>query len=222
MRCVQQGRPNRQPVAIHERVWEQSQTRWKPEATHALLAIIGVIWVLQWITALALPSAFVWTFLIGPDWFIRPWSLITSTLSHSLVKITHILFNGFMLWSFGPVLERIIGQKRFFFWFFVSGALAGVAQVALDPGFALGASGAIMFILGVLVMLMPKNQVLLFGIIPAPFWATVAGFALLDVFGVIGPENSIGNFAHLAGLALGVWYGYRLKTAPVRPAQWLP
>jgi len=37
------------------------------------------------------------------------------------IGITHILFNLLTLWSFGPVLEQVLGSKRFFILYFVSG-----------------------------------------------------------------------------------------------------
>lgn len=57
----------------------------------------------------------------------RSWQIITHMFMHAPfndpygVGIMHILFNMLTLWSFGPVLEQILGSKRFFILYFVSG-----------------------------------------------------------------------------------------------------
>lgn len=188
--------------------------QWKPQATYALLIAMAAMWLLQNVVARMwgeLP--YIWIFLIGTDWYARPWTLVTSTMAHSLAGLSHLFFNGLMLYFFGPPLERIMGAKRFLIWFFVAGALAGVFQVALSGGLALGASGAIMFVFGALVMIMPRHTVLVWGLIPAPFWALGLFYAVLDLLGAIGPANGIGNFAHLSGMAIGLALGYRIKRA---------
>lgn len=208
-------------MAIHERVWENDApsqryvepVAWKPRATHALLAIIGGVYLLEWLAySIGGPGLMAWFFAIGPlgdwPWYMRPWTLITSTLAHAFPGFGHILINGLMLFFFGPILERLIGAKKFLFWFFVSGAIAGIVQVTISSHLALGASGALMMIFGALVIIMPKEKILVYGIIPVPFWAAGIGYALLDVFGAIGPSTGIGNFAHLTGMAVGLWLGW--------------
>lgn len=151
-------------------------------------------------------------FPIGPAWYASPWTLLTSTLSHG--GFVHILFNGLVLYFFGPHLERLIGTKRFVALFLVAGAVSGVLQVLIQPGLALGASGAINMVLGALVVIMPNARILLYGIIPIRFWMATVGFALLDILGFLGyGAEGIGNVAHLSGLALGLWVGYRTKRA---------
>ncbi len=55
----------------------------------------------------------------------RSWQVITHMFMHAPlgqgIGITHILFNLLTLWSFGPVLEQVLGSKRFFILYFVSG-----------------------------------------------------------------------------------------------------
>ena len=206
-------------VAIHERVWEQGeaprrrpmpQTDWHPRATFTLLGSMVGVFVLQWLAILAAGTLALhnFVFAIGPDWYIRPWTLITSTLAHDPTGLWHIFVNGLVLFFFGPILERIIGMKRFVAWFFASGALAGIIQVSITGGGALGASGAIMMVFGALVVLMPHEKVLIWGIVPVPFWAAGIGYALLDVLGVLTPADGIGHFAHLSGMAIGLWVGW--------------
>lgn len=53
------------------------------------------------------------------------WQIITHMFMHAPmgqgVGLTHILFNMFTLWSFGPVLEQYLREKRFLFLYFASG-----------------------------------------------------------------------------------------------------
>lgn len=153
-------------------------------------------------------------FLIGPDWLGRPWSVITSIFAHG--DLMHLLFNGLMLFFFGPALERIIGGKDLTLMFMAAGAASGIVQVELSGGLALGASGAIMMVFGTLVILMPKQKILVYGIVPVPFWAAGIGYAALDVLGAFNPNDGIGNFAHLSGMAMGLAYGLGLREAAKR------
>jgi len=148
------------------------------------------------------------------------WTWITSIFSHSPVSFTHILFNGIVLYFFGPPVERVIGSKRFSALFLVSGVLAGLAQVVLTVvmggvGGVLGASGAIMAILALLTVLNPGLTVQLYFILPIPIWVLTGGYALLSVVGVLGGPSlagaNVANLAHLGGLVVGYLYGQHIK-----------
>ncbi|MCW3160744.1 rhomboid family intramembrane serine protease [Chryseobacterium oryctis] len=55
----------------------------------------------------------------------KSWQIITHMFMHASVKesggIMHILFNMFTLFSFGPVLEQTLGDKRYLILYFLSG-----------------------------------------------------------------------------------------------------
>lgn len=51
--------------------------------------------------------------------YFRSWQIITHMFMHG--GFTHILFNMFTLFSFGPVLERTLGEKKYVILYFVSG-----------------------------------------------------------------------------------------------------
>ncbi|WP_248515044.1 rhomboid family intramembrane serine protease [Salinarchaeum laminariae] len=152
------------------------------------------------------------------------WTYVTSIFAHS--GIAHIAFNSIALYFFGPIVEKRIGSKRFTALFFGAGILASVGSVAVpllldEPMAGLGASGAILAILGVLTILNPDLRVLLFFAIPMPLWVLTIGYGVLSVFalGVGGPgAGGIGHVAHLSGLLIGLAYGQYLKeqgvTAP--------
>lgn len=60
----------------------------------------------------------------------RVWQLITYMFIHG--GWTHILFNMFALFSFGPILEYAIGPKRFFNLYFICGIGAALFQMVVQ------------------------------------------------------------------------------------------
>lgn len=76
----------------------------------------------------------------------------------------------------------------------------------------LGFSGAVMGISSVAACLAPTAQVQLYGIIPLPLWALVAGYAAYDGYYVNSSDSRIGHAGHLGGLAFGLaYYALRLR-----------
>ncbi|WP_066321440.1 rhomboid family intramembrane serine protease [Bacillus sp. FJAT-29814] len=76
------------------------------------------------------------------------WRLITPTFMHS--GFSHMLFNSFSLVLFGPALERMLGGVRFLLVYLVSGFIANVATLLLEPltYTHVGSSGAIFGLFG--------------------------------------------------------------------------
>lgn len=217
---------------VHERVWEKSPDRpsmrvsvggaaaereWRPMGTWGLLAAFVGVYVLEIMTLSRSATAFerIWT--IEPGWWLRPWTPFTSSLAHDPFRLNHILINGLMLYFFGPILERIIGARPFVLLFMAAGALSGILQVQITESFfggspgALGASGAIMMVFGALAVIMPRQKLLLFFVIPTPFWVAAVGYAAYDVLLGFFATDDIGHFAHLAGMAIGAVYGMRIR-----------
>jgi membrane associated rhomboid family serine protease len=58
------------------------------------------------------------------------WQIITYMFLHG--GWTHILFNMFALFSFGPILEHTIGSKRFFTLYFICGIGAALLQMGVQ------------------------------------------------------------------------------------------
>ena len=136
----------------------------------------------------------------------KPWTLLTTMFLHG--NFSHLLFNMYALILFGPLVERKIGSKRFLFAYFLSGIVASFA--ALYYPSALGASGAIMGIIGLVIMLFPDLKVLFFFIVPMSMRTAGIIFALIDVFGFFAGSSGVAHLAHLAGLSVGLIYGYYL------------
>ena len=154
------------------------------------------------------------------------WTLVVHMFSHG--GLFHLFINMFVLFSLGSLSERIIGRKRFFWFYMISGIFAGILSVLLagfygfgfgerifgSPDvFMVGASGAIFAIAGLFVMLLPKLR---FMIIFLPFFSLPAYIMvplvlLLTWAASITAGLPIGNVAHFGGFLVGIVYGYYLR-----------
>jgi len=145
------------------------------------------------------------------------WTFITSMFLHG--GLFHLFANMLSLIFIGSLVERIIGTKRYLFFYIISGLFAGLFFVASSliftsdlNTFAVGASGALFGLVGLLVLLTPNLPVYVM-FIPIPIKMKYAGpgiLALLWFISVAG-DLPIGNTAHLGGLVAGVFYGLYLK-----------
>ncbi|MCB9358724.1 rhomboid family intramembrane serine protease [Candidatus Woesearchaeota archaeon] len=172
-----------------------------------LLIIVGinaVAYLLQWLipgftNMFLLDSSVVWN---------EPWRFLTSMFLHSMNDPFHIIFN--MMWVFfmGSMLIARIGNRRFLAIYLISGILAGILY-SFTGERALGASGAVMGIIGVCIILIPK-QIIYINFLPVPLWLAGIAFVVIDTLGIFLPNN-VANTAHLAGLAVGLIYGIYLR-----------
>ncbi|MFH1473321.1 MAG: rhomboid family intramembrane serine protease [Candidatus Aenigmatarchaeota archaeon] len=144
--------------------------------------------------------------LESSDVFSRPWILVTSIFLHG--SIEHLFYNMFALALFGSILERIIGGKKFLVLYFLAGIIAGLGTIPFYEA-SLGASGAIMGILGTLAVLRPGMRVYI-SYVPMPMAAAVVVWAAGDLIGFFAPSN-VANAAHLFGLGFGLIIGFYLK-----------
>lgn len=144
------------------------------------------------------------------------WTLLTSMFVHA--SLGHLFVNMISLFFVGNFVERLIGKKRFIAFYFLSGLIAGLFFVFLSLVFksefnmyAVGASGAIFALAGLLMILIPRLPVLVFFIIPMPLWAAM----IVLLFGVwiisLAIGLPVGNTAHLGGFVAGVAFGSYLR-----------
>lgn len=206
-------------------------SRLDGKMTYVIMGICVGVYLLEYVVLAGWGWLFDDLFIIQfSDFLLQPWTIVTSVFSHAPDRLNHILFNMLALLFFGGTVEKLIGTRRFTYLFLSAGAIAGVAQVVfmhvlaratdgawgdLDSA-ALGASGALQGIMGTLVVLAPTLTVLVFFIVPAPLWALTILYVLLDVVGVITPNSGVANLAHLAGLAVGLAYGWHLRKKGLR------
>ena len=149
--------------------------------------------------------------LVPGELFIHPWTLLTHMFVHA--SIYHVFSNMLAVYFFGEFLYEIVGEKKFFFVYFVGGLFGGLFftlfAYTLLPGLlfipAVGASGAVYALGGSLAVLRPNARVMIFPFpVPIPLWLAVLIGLLLIAPGVAWQ-------AHLGGALFGALTGFFLR-----------
>ena len=200
-----------------------------------------IINLLFWVASLVLPKVGIdLVQLLGlhfpgvKDFY--PFQFVTYMFMHG--GFSHIFFNMFAVFMFGPILEQTWGPKRFLFYYILCGIGAGLIQegvqyiqyitelsqhtevnligygiISMDQYLnmmtTVGASGAVYAILLGFGMLFPNQPMFIFPL-PFPIKAKyfVIGYALIELFS--GLANNPGdNVAHFAHLG-GMIFGFIL------------
>jgi membrane associated rhomboid family serine protease len=145
------------------------------------------------------------------------WTFLTSMFMHG--GFIHLLVNMFSMFFVGSLVERILGPKRYLYFYIMAGLAAGIFFVLLafifgaDLGtYAVGASGALFGLIGLLTLLTPNLPVYIM-FIPIPIRMKYAAPGLLILLWLISIAGNvpIGNTAHLGGLVAGIAYGIYLR-----------
>jgi len=153
----------------------------------------------------------------------QPYQLVTHMFMHG--SPTHILFNMFGLYTFGPAIETYYNSKKFGLLYLVAGFGAilihllvlsyeiRIGQASLNNS-VVGASGAVMGIVAAYATIFPKNLVSIpFLPIMLPARTFIIGYVAMDlVLGLSNANTGIAHFAHLGGALFGfllVWYWQR-------------
>lgn len=192
------------------------------------LIIINLLFWFTIILVVSINPNLIKYFALQPISFIQGkylWTIFSSMFSH--VFFWHIFANMVTLFFIGNLVERLLGRRRYFSFYLISGIIASLFFVLLSVAFggtfwgerifgspeifALGASGAIFGLAGLITILIPKMKVLVFFIIPMPMWIAMVFF--LGFFWVLSTFAGlpIGNSAHLGGFLTGMIYGLYLK-----------
>lgn len=83
-----------------------------------------------------------------PSDYSQPWRLITACFLHA--NLMHIVFNMWVLVDLAPAIEELYGAPRFFFLYTACG-IGGYLLSGFLGHFSIGASGAIVGLIGVLL-----------------------------------------------------------------------
>ena len=149
------------------------------------------------------------------------WTFLTSMFMHG--GFFHLFVNMFSLVFVGSFLQKILGQKRYLWLYLISGLFAGLFFVFLSlipvqflsadfDVFAVGASGALFGLIGLMMLLTPNLPVYMM-FIPIPIKIKYAAPGMLVLLWLISVKGNIpiGNTAHLGGLIAGLVYGFYLR-----------
>ncbi len=138
-----------------------------------------------------------------------PWQLVTYIFMHG--SFMHIFFNMFALWMFGMELENQWGSKKFAFYYFMCGIVAGLANLFIAPLFTslslptVGASGSVYGILVAFGMLFPNRPIFMYFLLPIKAKYFVIIYMVLEFLSV-GSNTGIAHVAHLGGGLIGFIY----------------
>jgi len=144
------------------------------------------------------------------------WTIVSSMFMHA--NFFHLFVNMFSLYFLGSFLERIIGSKRFLFVYLGAGIIGSIFFILSGVFFqnlniaAVGASGAVFGLGGMLAVLTPRLPVYIMLIpIQLPMWFGITfALAILWILSITA-GLPIGNSAHLGGLIVGLIYGFYLR-----------
>jgi rhomboid protease GluP len=147
--------------------------------------------------------------LLAAGELYRLWSV---TLVHAPLNQMplHLIFNMYALYLAGPIVERLYGRWKFLGLYLVVAAGGSLASFALgtspDSRLAVGASGAIFGLFGILIaaqyvhrpMLDRQSRGLMGQLIALVILNLIIGFSM---------AGTVDNWAHIGGLVTGLWLG---------------
>ena len=191
---------------------EQYEASESPRITRAV----------QWLLALNIGVYFLQLTLFGSDAVLSSlalnpsrfpgawWGLATYMFVHGW--LSHLVFNMFTLWMFGPRLEHVWGTRSFVQFYIWCGLGGGIAHLLFAPqSSVIGASGAISGVLVAYALLWPDEEVYLFGVIPMKSRWLIAAMIGTNIIFALSPGSGIDWTAHVGGMAFG-WIFLKLSS----------
>jgi rhomboid protease GluP len=130
------------------------------------------------------------------------WRLVTAGFLHG--GLLHILMNSWVLFDLGAQVEEIYGVSRMLVIYFVSTVFGFYVSAVWSPAPSVGASAALMGLIGAMIALGVRHRNPLGSSIRATYirWAIY-----IILFGLL-PGLHVDNAAHIGGLAAGFGTAY--------------
>ncbi len=141
--------------------------------------------------------AFVYPACGGGQW----WRLVTAIFLHG--SLFHIGMNLWCLFDLGPAVESLFSTTKFVALYLVTGVVGFIVSLSWSPGVSIGASGAILGLIGILIGAsfhhggLGKDY-------RSQLWRWVI---YILIFGLL-PFFRVDNAAHIGGLISGLVLGY--------------
>jgi len=148
----------------------------------------------------------------------RPWSVFTYMFLH--INFLHILFNLLILYWYGNIFLRLMGEKHLLGLYLIGG-LTGAAMFVfayallpfLDqyPSYAFGASAPMLAVVFAAATHSPNLEVQLsfVGNLKLKYAALIV--LVLDFVGILADENMGGHITHMGGALYGFIYMSQMK-----------
>lgn len=156
---------------------------------------LSILWGIRGEVVYRLGASFGYAIFALHEW----WRLVTAMFLHG--GLIHIGFNMMALMQFGPALEELYGSARYLFFYVVTGVF-GFLVSAWFGNYSLGASGALLGLIGLMLAITSKRGGAFMRDLRARLITSVAILFFLGFSGM-----GLDNYAHGAGLALGFVLG---------------
>jgi rhomboid protease GluP len=135
-------------------------------------------------------------YMVAGQW----WRLVTAVFLHA--GLIHIAMNLWCLFDLGPAVESLFSTTKFIFFYLVAGVAGFVLSFLWSPfGVSIGASGAILGLIGVLIGA-SFHHGLLGRDTRSQLWRWVIYILIFGIF------FAVDNAAHIGGLGVGLLFGY--------------
>jgi len=187
--------------------------------------------------------------VLGLDHFIKEYGLVPyfvvngmklyTLITHMWIhaSIEHIAGNMLFLYIFGDNVEAVLGRKRFFLLYLLSGLGAVVfhlTSIIIAPSYtlnpyltqnpwmtpAVGASGAISGVLAAYMLFFPHAEVMTLLFVPYPILMPIPAVAfigfwflyqlLMGTWSLSGVPTGVAWWAHVGGFLTGAFLAYAL------------
>ncbi len=174
--------------------------------------------IANWALIVVTCAVSIWLFTLHdlPAWAVNaPGRVVApgtlgSVLAHA--DVIHLLGNMVFLFAFGNAVNAKIGHAPYLLLYALIAAAEGSLWALLGSGDAVGASGAIMGVVGAFLVFYPRNDVSIFywfGVIAAgsieisAYWV-IAAYLAFDVWGLATDgSGAVAYLSHLSGFATG-------------------
>ncbi|KAL2727439.1 hypothetical protein V1477_016715 [Vespula maculifrons] len=193
--------------------WRKEMEAWWRNLTDgqrmfAPICFLNVLVFLAWRVP-ALQNIMLRYFCANPASSASCWSMILSTFSH--YSLLHLAANMYVLHSFSTGIVASLGKEQFLALYLSSGVISSFAShfykvVFGLPGLSVGASGAIMGVLGFVCTEYPDTRLAIFFL---PMFTFTASMAIkvtmtLDFTGCVLGWKYFDHAAHLGGALFGM------------------
>jgi len=158
---------------------------------------LSILWGMNGETLYRLGACFAPSIFQGQEWY----RLITAMFLHG--GLIHIGFNMMVFLDLGPIVEEVYGSARYLFLYMTMGAASFLVS-ALAGHFSLGASGAILGLVGLLIAITTRRG----GMYMRELRSRLISWVVtIFAMGLLFTGMRTDNWAHAGGLAAGFVLG---------------